>query len=272
MCLEGLRPDGTEVSQPATTGGSARRPRVNGCHDGGTRLVTDRRVSARQHAAGPRPRLRIDEPSPVAIRSDATLSSWPGNGASNLELELGCGDHKRITGAVGIDVRAAPGVDIVGDVFDVLPQFDRASVTAIYSYHFLEHVEDIPSLLAECGRILVPGGLLHCVVPHFSSPYYYSDQTHRAPFGLYTFNYWVAEPWRSRRAVPRYADALPFQVEDVHYNFKSPRPFYGRYIIKRIFGSAVNSTRYTKELYEENLCWVFPAYEIGFRLRRLAES
>ena len=58
------------------------------------------------------------------------------------------------------------------------------------------------------------------------------------------------------------------QLCKVDLVFKSTPPFYGRHAIKRLFGWLFNSCRYLQEFYEENLCYVFPCYEIRFLLQK----
>lgn len=183
-------------------------------------------------------------------------------------LELGCGARKRCPSAIGVDLLDSECVDIVGDVYDVLAQFPDNTVAAITSSHFLEHIPDVQRLVDEMARVLTDRGRLEVVVPHFSSPYFYSDVTHKQCFGLYTFSYF-AEDSLLRRKVPRYGRTPKFQLVDVELRFKAPRPFYGRYVFKRLVGLVVNSCYYLKEFYEENLSCVLPCYEIRYILRRL---
>src|SRR6476646_6503755 len=144
---------------------------------------------------------------------------------SPLKIELGCGGSKRDPDAVGIDILDMPGVDLVGDALEVLRSLDEGSVDSVYSEHFLEHIPDARSMVAECARVLRPGGEFRAVVPHFSNPAFYSDPTHHTFFGLYTFSYWVAKsPFT--RASPQYEAALPFEIVSVRHRFRSPRPFY----------------------------------------------
>lgn len=184
-----------------------------------------------------------------------------------LHLELGCGGTKRNSHAVGVDQRALPGVDVVGDALSVLGSLAEASVASISSEHFMEHLDDPRALVAASARVLQDGGEFRCVVPHFSNAAYHSDPTHRTPFGLYTFGYWL-ESTPLRRQVPHYDEALPFALESVRFGFKSSRPFYVRHAIVKVSSSWVNVSTWTKELYEERLCWLMPAYEIEFVLRR----
>ena len=51
-----------------------------------------------------------------------------------VELELGCGSTKRNASAIGVDALDLPGVDLVGDVFEVLAAFPEASVDAVVVY------------------------------------------------------------------------------------------------------------------------------------------
>jgi SAM-dependent methyltransferase len=183
-----------------------------------------------------------------------------------VSLELGVGSHKRDERAIGVDLRDHEGVDVVGDALEVLQSLPDSSVASIDSSHFLEHVEDLGALLREAARVMGPGGRFRAAVPHFSNPYYSSDPTHARPFGLYTFGYLVARA-PGRRQVPQYAVPLPFEVTRVDLVFRSP--FRVRNIVKRTIGLLFNSCMGMREFYEENLCWLFPCYEVVFDLRRL---
>jgi len=185
-----------------------------------------------------------------------------------LVMELGCGSRKRNTAAIGIDALDYPGVDLVGDVYDVLRKFPDGCVDQVYAYHFIEHVNDLNKLMSELSRVLKPNGLVEFIAPHFSNPYFYSDATHRSFFGLYTFCYLSVDSpfWRK---VPTYKKDLFFKLERVDLRFKSARPFFIRYVLKSLIGKIFNSCNYMKEFYEENICYLFPCYEVGYRLRRV---
>jgi len=182
-------------------------------------------------------------------------------------LELGCGDRKRLAGSVGIDILDYPGVDLVGDLCLVLGRIPDGVADSIYAYHVLEHVADLDALVKEVARVLKPGGAFDVVVPHFSNAYYYSDPTHRRPFGLYTFSYYADEDLFSRK-VPHYWKVVPFQIEQVSLRFKSGRPFYFRYALRRLAGMIFDACGYAREFYEENLSGVISCYEIHYVLRR----
>ena len=144
----------------------------------------------------------------------------------------------------------------------------RRNVSSITSEHFIEHIDDLSGLIVQAAHVLVPGGTFKATAPHFSSPYFYSDPTHRRFFGLYTFAYLSTGSPFSRR-VPTYEGAVPLRLEKVSLGFKSSRPFYGRHTVKRAIGMLIGATRWGMEFYEENLCWLFPCYGITYVLRRL---
>lgn len=80
-------------------------------------------------------------------------------------LNLGCGD-RRVAGWTNVDFSArAPGV-IAHDLRTPLPFADNA-FAVVYHSHVLEHLGPAQArqLLAECLRVLAPGGILRVVVP-----------------------------------------------------------------------------------------------------------
>src|SRR5438067_628058 len=182
-----------------------------------------------------------------------------------LTLEIGCGPHKRYPGSIGVDAIAYDGVDIVGDALEALRAFPTGSAEFITSSHLLEHVPDVAAVLDEMARVIRDGGRIEVIVPHFAHPYYSSDPTHVNRFGLYTLSYFVEDRLLSRK-VPNYVRRSNLNLRDVQLVFKSSRPFVVRYAVKRVIGALFNSCRYLQELWEENLCYWFPCYEIRFLL------
>lgn len=190
------------------------------------------------------------------------------NLTNEVFLELGCGANKRHNNAIGIDALDYVGVDLIGDVYEVLAQFPSASVDKVYSYHFIEHVDNLNKLLAELSRVVKINGKVEFVAPHFSNPYFYSDPTHRSFFGLYTLSYFAFNP-PLQRQVPTYQEKLWFQLDHVDLIFKSSPPFYIRHLFKKSIGLIFNSCGYMRELYEENFCYFFPCYEVKYKLSRI---
>ena len=183
-------------------------------------------------------------------------------------LEIGCGNRKRVADAIGIDILDYDCVDIVGEVFEVLEAIPTSSVDAIFSYHFFEHIPNLNSLMLQLERVLKNGGTIEVVVPHFSNPYFYSDYTHKSFFGLYTFCYFASSSLFQRQ-VPSYKRQMKCELCKVDLIFKSPPPFYVRYGFKKVLEKVINLNNYTQEFYEENLCYIFPCYEIKYILKKI---
>jgi predicted SAM-dependent methyltransferase len=83
-----------------------------------------------------------------------------------LRVNLGAGETGR-PGWVNVDVLNLPGINCVYDCRKRLP-FSTGSVKAIFSEHFLEHLdytEEVPYFVSECQRVLEPGGTLRIIVP-----------------------------------------------------------------------------------------------------------
>lgn len=186
-----------------------------------------------------------------------------------LKLDLGCGATKRGPDYVGVDLADGDAVDVVGDVVDVLRAIGDERVAEVYSSHLFEHVDDLPLLVTELERVLVVGARLHVVVPHFSNAYHHSDPTHRRTFGLYTFSYF-AEDHVLRRRVPTYGRMPRFRVESVQLNFRSAVELPGRHRLKAALNRLVNAAPLAAELYEANLAWILPCYELEFSLVKTA--
>jgi SAM-dependent methyltransferase len=189
------------------------------------------------------------------------------SGGGRAVLEFGCGSRRAIPEAITVDALDYEAVDVVGDVFAVLAGVPDGSVDEVFSSHFVEHLSDLARLVSEVARVLKPGGTMRTVAPHFSNPYYYSDYTHRTPFGLYTFSY-LSDDHLLRRKVPRYVGDTGFELVRVRLLFKAPRPFYVRYALRRLLQVIVNATTWTQEIYELGWCYWFPCYEVEYVLTR----
>ena len=186
-------------------------------------------------------------------------------------VEFGCGERKQSSDCVGVDLLDLPGVDIVGDAFQVLLRLPDASLSEIRSSHFLEHVDDLRGLLGEFTRVLRPGGTIDAVVPHFANPYFYSDPTHVRFFGLYTLSYFAHDQIH-KRTVPQYEAPLPLTLIRADLRFKTLTGGKLNKKLLKILTRLVNSTAGTREFHEKNLCYILPCYEIHFILEKDAST
>lgn len=182
--------------------------------------------------------------------------------AGPRKLDIGCGDHPLGGDWIGVDAIAYPNVQIVGDATEVLGAIEPETIDAIYASHFLEHVDDLPGMLSLMARVLKPRSHLTVRVPHWSHAYYWSDPTHRRPFGLYTFDYLAKSDLFSRR-LPDYGYGLPLELVNAEFNFMAVGPI-GR-VVQRI----VNRSSRTQEIYEGLLAPIIGCFELRFVLEKL---
>jgi len=187
------------------------------------------------------------------------------NISNNNVLELGCGPSRKFQESITIDIVELDGIDVIADISKGLSFIPDNSIDKIYSFHFLEHINDFEFLMKEIYRVLKKGGQKIGTVPHFSNPHFYSDYTHKSFFGLYTF-YYLSKSSELTRKVPTFYNDIDFKIINIEFNFYSP--FKIRHYIRRIYKKAFNINSYTKEYYEENLCYLFPANEISFILEK----
>jgi predicted SAM-dependent methyltransferase len=82
-----------------------------------------------------------------------------------LSIEVGAGAKKGVNGWTTIDLSRM--CDICWDLRNGLP-FPDAIVSRVYSSHFLEHLSfaEGQRFLAECLRVLIPGGEFSIAVPN----------------------------------------------------------------------------------------------------------
>lgn len=108
---------------------------------------------------------------------------------TGVQLNLGAG-KKLIEGTIPLDADngwRAPKI----------PYKDE-SVAAIHAYHFLEHLgkDDLLDTLLEIQRVLVVGGVLNVVVPHYSAEAAFQDLDHKT--------FWTESTWSNLFNNPYY--------------------------------------------------------------------
>ena len=83
-----------------------------------------------------------------------------------MKLHLGCG-FKYLEGYVNVDIREDSCADVVVDVITYLHLRELCSVTEIRASHLIEHLTKVQGqeFLKECGRVLVPEGMLYLDLP-----------------------------------------------------------------------------------------------------------
>lgn len=89
---------------------------------------------------------------------------------SEVRVDLGCGNAKR-DGYIGLDYVAGEQVDQVLDLTRDRYPFDDRSVDAVFSAHFLEHIEEPNHVFSEIGRICKDGARIE-----FWTPYAFTNE------------------------------------------------------------------------------------------------
>ncbi len=164
-------------------------------------------------------------------------------------LDLGAGTVVRAPGALRADRSLDVAPDIVLDATAPLP-FADGSLTQVYCFDVLEHVDDLVAVVTEIHRVLEPGGRLFVTTPHFSCANSYTDPTHRHHFGWRSFDYFV----------------------DGHeLNYYSSARFQVAQRTLRFHGGAIDTVvrriaNRWPDLYEHRLAWLFPAWYLEFEL------
>jgi SAM-dependent methyltransferase len=192
-------------------------------------------------------------------------------GSEPVIIELGCGTKKE-KGRIGIDRLDIQGVDIVADIEKGLPFIPDNSIDEVYCSHILEHVDNFELLIREIARVLKKNGRAHIFVPHFSNPHFYSDYTHKRPFGLYTFYYFVEKQKQLRRKVPDFYTDIRIEIISLRLIFRSlyKIPFWPYKVtrpVKFLCEWVFNLNTAMQEYYEDNFCYRFPCkgIELSFK-------
>jgi predicted SAM-dependent methyltransferase len=189
-----------------------------------------------------------------------------------LKLDLGCGANP-INGYLGIDIGYKKPNIIQSDVFSYLRKTKKNSVSHIYSRHYLEHEtsENIIKLMKEIDRVLIKQGEMIFIVPHFSNPYYYSDPTHKTPWGVHSFSYF-AEKHCLKRKVPNYIQIKGWELQDVSVRFISffNFSFFGFKLptLATILNLVINIHPFITEAFERYLSFIFSIYEVKSKIKK----
>jgi len=103
-------------------------------------------------------------------------------------LDLGCGQHTKLPGSVGLDLRPAPHVDVVHDLNAYPYPFEENTFDHVEMSHVIEHVTRPLHLMNEVHRIAKSGSTVRIITPHYSSQLSYGDLEHFHHLGWITFH------------------------------------------------------------------------------------
>jgi len=164
-----------------------------------------------------------------------------------MKLNLGCG-NKRKEGFIGVDKFQCDAVDQLADLNKPLP-FDESSIEEIWMDNVIEHVQDIPAIMAEVYRICENDAKVTILTPHFSSLSSWVDPTH-----LHHLSYFSMDHFE-RQKVSHYTGG-GFKVTSRKLSFGGGlMGLMGRLFFK------INAKNY-----ESKWCFIFRASTLRFEL------
>lgn len=160
--------------------------------------------------------------------------------------------------------------DVIADLNFVYYPFRNSCIDIIYCSYVLEHLDNTIEIIEELHRICKPNAKIYISVPHFSSHNFYTDITHKRPFGIRSFNYFSDE---------QNIFEFPNFYSDVQFNIKIKRIQMNRIIFRfrnklykidnKLLNFLVNISPWTQEYYERFFCFIFTAEGVSFELEVL---
>ena len=169
-------------------------------------------------------------------------------------LDVGCGESK-IPGAVGVDIRPSPGVDVVADLERAHWPFRNESFAEVHLNDTIEHFEDVVRAMREVHRVTKRGGRVKILTPHFSHPDAFRDPTHKHYFTYQTIDYFTG-------AMPhlQYGGAM-FRLIERKFVFTKGQG------LPQWIASHIHHKKY-----ERYLSRIFPAEKLYFELETVKSS
>jgi len=124
-------------------------------------------------------------PEALSPQIDHLLTNHAG-----IFLDVACGRNKS-KGAIGMDIRALPEVDIVWDMEETPWPLPDACVTRMLLSHIVEHLKPWRTfpVFAEIHRVLKPAGQVSIATP-YPGPRFWQDPTHVHAWNETTCRYW----------------------------------------------------------------------------------
>jgi len=166
-----------------------------------------------------------------------------------MKIDLGCGARVK-EGFIGLDKILGHDIEKSGIPFK--------EVDEIYSFHFLEHINDLPFVMEEIYKALKPNGVVEIIVPHFSNIGAF-HWTHKLFFNIRGFDF-----VESNHPHHFYCSNIDFIIFHKSIEFSEKRE-YSPTIIEKLINYKKGTTRF----YEQYLSNWFRAYQIRIIMRKI---
>jgi SAM-dependent methyltransferase len=165
-------------------------------------------------------------------------------------LNLGCGLRKK-PDCLNVDLRGEP--DLVLDLDRHPWPLPRGHFDYVWALDVVEHLADVPAFMEDVHAVLAPGGIVEITTPHFSCPNAYTDPTHRHHLGYFSFDYFTdASQWS-------FYTPIRFEIVERTLVF---HPSHLDGLVSRL-------ARRRPALYEKRFAWLWPAWFLIFKLRKV---
>jgi SAM-dependent methyltransferase len=144
---------------------------------------------------------------------------------------------------------------VIHDLDQVPYPLPSDSFDLILMQDVIEHLENIPAVMAEVHRVARHGALVRIRTPHFSSWYAYNDPTHRHALGVFALDGFDAAKPNALYTTARF--------ERVRRRILFPR-------LWRMTGAAALANRFPAR-WEQLFAFVIRAENLEFELRAVKE-
>jgi hypothetical protein len=137
-------------------------------------------------------------------------------------LDLGCGKIKH-QDSIGLDMNRGVNPDVLHEVKyrENLP-FKENSFDLVYMIDFIEHVDNIEWLLSEVHRISVANAIVEIQYPHYSSPDFHNDVTHKHGLGIHALDHFDPSSGFGKlfSSYTLFEREFPFNINKIEVNFQ----------------------------------------------------
>lgn len=165
-----------------------------------------------------------------------------------LRVNLGCG-NKTLEGYIGVDRFPCQAAGLLCDVTRSLP-FRDSSVDEFVLDNLIEHIADIPALMAEIVRAGSDSAKVIVITPHFTALSSWKDPTHLHHLSYFSFDHF-------EKLSARHYVGGGLQIVQRNLSFGGG--------LLGLVGRALFAL--SPEAYERKYCFIFRASTLRFELR-----
>lgn len=134
-----------------------------------------------------------------------------------MKLHLACGNVYK-DGWVNVDASGNVKADYYTDLLKFPWKWEDSSVDEIYTSHFIEHIGDeFRDFMAECWRVLKPGGTMTHVAPYYTSIRAVQDPTHKRFISEVLWSY-LNRDWLKENGIGHYDMGCDFKVKQIMFH------------------------------------------------------